>query len=357
MARQQPDGKWRADVTVKGVRKQKLCDSQKEAEDTENGFKEQILDGKPREKIRANSQITLKQAFENCLNNPEVAWLQDGEPTQHGKKQQYTANSFYKYWGANKPLREIKKEDWYTYIKPFNEGKWTNTNNRRACTMNKIFSQALADGHISPANLLKIKRKKEKLTMCRAYTRDEEVSILNECDKFGYLDLKDFVICLIDTGASPEDLRIGNSKNLIRNLDGSVTFNFKRLKTDIPVVVGTRKRTQDILIKRSNQKRFFMSSYRQLYNRWQDIREQLGKSEEHDWVFYTCRHTCASRMADAGYTLAVIADWLGHAPNSPVTRRYIHFFPKSKVNISKKMDEFEEKLKAEPVQIKHRSNF
>ena len=59
-------------------------------------------------------------------------------------------------------------------------------------------------------------------------------------------------------------------------------------------------------------------------------------------------------MADAGYTLAVIADWLGHAPNSPVTRRYIHFFPKSKVNISKKMDEFEEKLEAEPVHIEHR---
>ena len=61
--------------------------------------------------------------------------------------------------------------------------------------------------------------------MCRAYTRDEEVSILNQCDKLGYLDLKDFVICLIDTGASPEDLRTGNSKNLIRNLDGSINVN------------------------------------------------------------------------------------------------------------------------------------
>ena len=128
MARQEPSGKWRADVTVNKIRKQKLCDSQEEAEKLEAEFKQQIIDGKPREKIRANSQITLKQAFENCLNNPEVGWLEDGEPTKHGKKQQYHANSFYKFWGTDKPLREIKKEDWYEYIKPFNDGKWTNTN-------------------------------------------------------------------------------------------------------------------------------------------------------------------------------------------------------------------------------------
>ena len=67
MARQQPNGKWRADVTVNKIRKQKLCDSQEEAEKLEAEFKQQIIDGKPREKIRANSQITLKQAFENCL--------------------------------------------------------------------------------------------------------------------------------------------------------------------------------------------------------------------------------------------------------------------------------------------------
>jgi integrase len=49
-------------------------------------------------------------------------------------------------------------------------------------------------------------------------------------------------------------------------------------------------------------------------------------------------------MGEAGYTLTEVADWLGHAPNSPVTRRYIHFFPAHKINIARKMDKFEENL-------------
>ena len=200
---------------------------------------------------------------------------------------------------------------------------------------------------------LLLERKKEKLTRVKAYTRDEETTILNECDRLGYLDLKDFVICLIDTGASPEDMRTANHTNLLKNLDGTVTFNFARKKTGVSVQVGTRKRTQDILIKRSNSKQFFMPSYRVLYNKWNDIRERLGKADDKEWVFYTCRHTCASRLAEQGCTLVEVADWLGHAPNSPVTRRYIHFFPTHKLKIVDKMNEYNKKLRANPVRIMH----
>jgi|TARA_B100001964_G_scaffold131072_1_gene144844 integrase len=338
-----PEGnKWRADVCINGKRKSKICATEEEAKKVETDIKHQLIDGKPLNKVRALTQITLKEAFENCLNNREVGWIRDGELTAHGKKQKYYANAFYEFFGANKSLRDIKLKDWYGFIDQY--GDWTATNNRRACCMNKIFTHAFVNGHITADNHLKIKRKKEKLTRLKAYTRAEEVSILNECDTLGYLDLKDFVICLIDTGASPEDLRTANHKNLLRNPDGSVTFNFNRAKTGIPVTVGTRKRTQDILLKRSNYPQFFTSSYRVLYNKWNDIRERLGHSEEKDWVFYTCRHTCASRMGEAGYTLTEVADWLGHAPNSPVTRRYIHFFPAHKINIARKMDKFEENL-------------
>ena len=341
MARREGN-KWRADVCVDGKRKGKMCATEEEAKKVETELRHQLIDGKPLNKVRALSQITLKQAFENVLNNPEAGWVVDSEPTAHGRKQKYYANAFYDFWGANKPLKEITKESWYAFIEQY--GDWTSTNNRRACTMNKVFRQAYRDGHIIVTNLLKIKRRKEKLTRVKAYTRDEETTILNECDRLGYLDLKDFVICLIDTGASPEDMRTANHSNLIKNLDGSVTFNFARRKTGVPVQVGTRKRTQDILIRRSNSKQFFMSSYRVLYNKWNDIRVRLGKSEDKEWIFYTCRHTCASRMAEAGFTLTEVADWLGHAPNSPVTRRYIHFFPAHKINIAKKMDKFEENL-------------
>ena len=364
MARQEPNGQWRADATVNGKRKTKICDTQEEAEKLETSFKKQILDGKPLNKVRAQSQITLRQAGNNCLNNPKVGWRVQGEPSPHGRKQGYYINSFCEFWGDDKPLREIKEyiptpsggkkkdADWEDYISQF--GEWTATNNRRACCINKIFSQARADGHINADNHLKIKRKKEKLTRARAYTREEEKMILKECDTLGYNDLKDFVICLIETGASPEDLRTGNSKNILRfpNQDG-VTFNFNRGKTDIAVSVGLMERSKDILMRRSNQPRFFMVSYRVLYNKWQDIRERLGKSDDKEWIFYTCRHTCASRLAEQGCTLVEVADWLGHAPNSPVTRRYIHFFPTHKLKIVDKMNEYNKKLSADSVRLVH----
>ncbi len=319
MARQEGE-KWRADVMVNGKRKSKICATKEEAEKTEKEIKKQLIDGKPLNKVRALSQITLREAYENCINNREVGWVVDGEPTAHGRKQGYYAKSFYEFFGANKPLRDIKLNDWYSYIEQF--GDWTATNNRRACCMNKLFSQARLDNHITADNHLKIKRRKEKLTRVRAYTREEENMILKECDTFGYDDLKDFVICLIETGASPEDLRTSKGKNILRfsNNDG-VTFNFNRGKTDIAVSVGLFERSKNILLRRSNQPRFFMSSYRALYNKWNDIRERLGKMGDAEWVFYTCRHTCASRLAEQGCTLIEVADWLGHAPNSPVTRR------------------------------------
>ena len=363
MARQEPNGTWRADTTLNGKRKNKICATKEEAEKVELEFKKQLIDGKPLNKVRAISQITIRQAGNNCLNNPRVGWKDNGEPTPHGRKQGYYLNSFCEFWGEDKPLREIKEfiqpvdgkkkdADWEDYISQF--GEWTATNNRRACCINKIFSQAFADGHITADNHLKVKRKKEKLTRARAYTREEENVILKECDTLGYADLKDFVICLIETGASPEDLRTGSVKNILKhdNQDG-VTFNFNRGKTDIAVSVGLMERSKDILIKRSNQPRFFMSSYRVLYNKWNDIRERLGKTEDKEWIFYTCRHTCASRLAEQGCTLVEVADWLGHAPNSPVTRRYIHFFPTHKLKIVDKMNEYNKKLRANTVRHMH----
>ena len=369
MAREEKgtNGKWRADIMVNGKRKQKICANEKEARALEAEYQHQLIDGKPLNTVRGKSQITLKEACNNALNNPNVGWKIKGEPTQWGKKMIYYIKSFCEFWGSDKPLREIKEyiptpsegkkkgADWNDYISQF--GEWTATNNRRACCMNKIFRQALDDGHINPKNLIKIKRKKEKLTRVRAYTREEEDMILTECQTLGYTDLEEFVICLIETGASPEDLRTGNSKNILRfPADDGITFNFNRGKTDIAVSVGLLTRSKDILIRRSNSKRFFMSSYRQLYNKWQDIRERLGKSDDKEWIFYTCRHTCASRMADAGKTLVQIADWLGHAPNSPVTRRYIHFLPKQKTDMAREMDEFNNKLRANSVRLVHGSN-
>ena len=342
--------KWRVNVSMKGQRLTQVVNTEDEAKETEKDFKQQLLDGKPVNKIRANKQITLSLAFENTINNPENKWSKNGFVTPHGKKQGYIANSLYKFFGKNRVLKTITKDEWYKYINQFGD---TNTNNRRASTMNKILRQAFADQYITKEHFFTVPRQQEIVGRVETFSREEETAIIQKCEELGFLELKDFVIALIDIGARPEELRTATPKDLTRTPEGEITLALYRNKTNSDSIVGLRKRTQDILIKRSNQKRFFMSSYRQLYNRWNDVRDRLGKNTDEKWVFYTCRHTCASRMAQAGFTLVQIANWLGHSENSPVTRKYIHFFPKDSINIAKRMDEYEEELSAKSVRQLH----
>ena len=62
--REKGTDKWRADIQVNGKRKTKLCATEEEAKKLEAHYQHQLIDGKPLNKVRAISQITLKQAFE-----------------------------------------------------------------------------------------------------------------------------------------------------------------------------------------------------------------------------------------------------------------------------------------------------
>ena len=107
--REKGTDKWRADIMVNGKRKQKICATEDEAKKLEAEYAHQLIDGKPLNKVRGISQITLREAGNNALNNPQVGWMIKGEPTQWGKKMKYYINSFCEFFGSDKPLREIKE--------------------------------------------------------------------------------------------------------------------------------------------------------------------------------------------------------------------------------------------------------
>ena len=131
-------------------------------------------------------------------NDPESGW----KDTDHGRKQKYYFSMFYEFWGKDKLLREITKDEWYKFAAQFDD---TATNNRRACCLNKVFRYALGMG-LAPKHLLKIPRKKEKLTRLSTYDYDTEEAIYQQCRTYGFNDLEDFVNVLIDTGARANEL-------------------------------------------------------------------------------------------------------------------------------------------------------
>tara|TARA_B100001121_G_C18615115_1_gene586442 strand:- start:123 stop:1163 length:1041 start_codon:yes stop_codon:yes gene_type:complete len=332
------NGKFRVFVSVKGRgRKSKVVDTHDEALTTEEKLRGLLIDGKKIPAGRATTEATLEQACEACYNDPETGW----KDTDHGRKQRYYFSKFYSFWGKDKLLREINKEEWYNFTSQFSE---TATNNRRACCINKVFRHALEQGTIAPQHLLKIPRKKEKLTRLAIYTYEQEEAIYAECQKLGFYDLEDFVKVLIDTGTRAEECIKLAPTDLMKSKDGW-TAHVYRNKTDTHTSIGLATRTKEIFMRRSNRKTFFETSYRQMSYKWQMVRQQLGQADNKDWVFHTCRHTCASRLAEAGATFMEVCDWMGWSFNSPVARRYIHFFPKGKIKMAKKLDNLRDELK------------
>ena len=141
--------KFRVQIQVKG-RGRKGCtvDTYDEAVLAEVKLKKALIDGKEIESVRSATEITLHSACEACWNDPESGW----KDTDHGKKQKYYFSKFYEFWGKDKLLREITKDEWYKFIEQF---PVTATNNRRACCLNKVFRYALGLG-LAPKYLLKI---------------------------------------------------------------------------------------------------------------------------------------------------------------------------------------------------------
>ena len=342
--RQHEGDKWRVDITLGGHRHTYVYTTEAEAIKCVANIKDRHERGLKTVTAFKGKGITLKEAFDACYKDREVGWTD----TDHGKKQKYYAQSFFNFFGANTPLEDITKENWYKYTDTF---KNTATNNRRASCMNKIFNHAIENGTLEANKKLKIKRQKEKLTRLYAFTRADEKAIYDACDKLGYDDLKDFITVLIDTGARAEELLKASVKDFQYYSDGTFTLNLYRTKTDVDSNIGLKKRSQEILKRRSNSVRFFMGSYKHFYRRFQHLKKTMGKTSDKNFVFHTCRHTCASRMAEAGVPLAEVAAWLGHSPSSPVTARYIHFYGGKKIDVAAKLDAYDEQLDTKVVRL------
>jgi integrase len=59
---------------------------------------------------------------------------------------------------------------------------------------------------------------------------------------------------------------------------------------------------------------------------WDSARETMGLLDDPEFVPHACRHTCASRLVQAGVDLYTVKEILGHS-TIKVTERYAHLSP------------------------------
>ena len=69
-------------------------------------------------------------------------------------------------------------------------------------------------------------------------------------------------------------------------------------------------------------------SYEGFVQRWQKTRAAPGFTDDKAYTPHVLRHTCVSRLVQAGAGLLHVQTWLGHK-QATMTQRYAHLAPDS----------------------------
>ena len=145
----------------------------------------------------------------------------------------------------------------------------------------------------------------------------ERIEYLIDDDGF-----REFFVWSIETGLRPSE-SLGLTSSLIRHdsIVGPVVDILKTKNGD-PRTIPLTKRALKALETVGAWNRF--TSYR-ITREWAILRrkepERLNK-----FVFYTCRHTCATRLLSKGVNIKVVQSWMGHKDIN-MTLRYAKLVP------------------------------
>jgi integrase len=178
--------------------------------------------------------------------------------------------------------------------------------------------------------MLRVPRRKCDNERESFFSEEDEQNQLRLMDQFGYRPEKDLIILLYDTG-----MRSGEAFKYrgewYDEETGAIRIPKEINKTKLTRTIWATKRVKEILGRRKKMfgdgLMFPDTSQIRLSTIWGRIRETLGQADNPDYVPYTCRHTCASRMVQRGVRIEVLSRWLGHT-NIKMTMRYAKFAPK-----------------------------
>ncbi|OVE75058.1 integrase [archaeon D22] len=176
-----------------------------------------------------------------------------------------------------------------------------------------------------------ISLRKERKGRIRVLSEEEEtlVTYLLRRDHGGrrayFPEVGDLVEVLLDSGC-----RLSEALNLHYQ---DIDFNTGLIsiwvnKGDRPRSIPMTRRVRAILEARqeSDTEKPFTVKAHQVSTAWNWARKEMGLAEDPEFIPHSLRHTCASRMVNAGVDLYVVKEVLGHA-SIQVTERYAHLAP------------------------------
>lgn len=245
-----------------------------------------------------------------------------------GTKSEATASvntqSAVEFFGATNIVADLGVQQIDDYVDSLQtKGNSNATINRKLSALSKMLKFALDREWIT--KLPKIQKRKESNGRVRWLTKEEEQKLVDHFLSVSRPDVSSLIVFLLDTGA-----RAGEALGVKwKDIAGDVV-TFWDTKNNTPRSVPLTKRIKN-LISNGNAVNgdgpFSSVNYPEFNYLWQKAKKALGFDSDDQFVPHCLRHTCASRLAQAGVPLLTIKEFLGHK-TIQVTLRYAHLAPK-----------------------------
>lgn len=180
------------------------------------------------------------------------------------------------------------------------------TINRKLAVLSSVMHIAKDEWDV-PLTIPTFKLLPERNARTRVFTFDEEDLMLNYW-KETKPEMADLFTVLMDTGCRvSEALRITG-----RDVSESGFVRINRTKNDEGRGIPMTDRVKSILGTLAHDSGAFPSLNKNIACKlMQDFRE-AHYIEDPEWVLHTCRHTCATRLLEAGVDIYTVKEWLGH---------------------------------------------
>lgn len=203
----------------------------------------------------------------------------------------------------------------------FGRGVSSSTVNRHLSILSKMLRYAHECDWI--LSMPAVKREKEGQHRVRYLSAEEENLMLAWCRKRSLDWMERLIIVAVDTGLRKGELARIN----IRDFDEQ-TLVVPVSKSDKPRYIPLTRRACAALTAQADEAghpHIFANAMqkRNLYDRWDSMRFDLGLQNDDQFVPHCMRHTFCSRLAMRGANAAMIRELAGHS-TLMVSQRYIH---------------------------------
>lgn len=304
------------DVTVNGKRRTATCHTYEEAKVKRLELEAEMRGSALHQKQADPACWTMRQAFTKSV---EIRW----SDTRNEAKARATAVEALQFFGEERAMDTIKTADVDDYVAHLKKKAKNGpaTINRKLAALSAMFTDAMErDGCSRRPRII---RQPEPTHRIRYLSVDEEMMMLSLLQQWEQNAVRDAVITLIDTG-----MRVGELIALqVRDVDLKENIiSIWQNKGDLPRSVPMTDRVRQIIEARCERSRglvFFDMHRETLRYYWDRVRSALDLDDDEQFVPHALRHTCATRLVQAGVSLFVVQKLLGHSTIT-VTQKYAH---------------------------------